>query len=219
MAEPDPRNPGDRAKAFRLRKARDANTIGTVDRLWLDDYESVQQGNGPRAKGSQAPPPRSKNFGRSRSARKMKFEVEEAAEAEGTGNAARDAVAHALQSREEGRRVDNLSMGAVDALREACAVYKDICLTLKERAEVLEATHIEMLHTVRTHYLHATQIEAALQRAQQEAPGDPAIDMISLLVAKHLGVPLDQLRGPAAAAAAAAEKKRPPPPGANGTHK
>lgn len=205
MADPDPRNPGDRAKAFRLRKARDAKTLGTVDALWLADYEERQRRPPPGAAPSNG---QSKNRGRSKSARTVEFKMQEAAEAEGEGTAAATAAGAALQAREEGRRLDNLTMVSVDALREAVAVYKDVCLTLRERTEILEQTHIEMLQTVRGYYLHAMQAEGAL--LTKESEGDPSTAMLIALVAKHLGIDVPPGAAAAAAAAAARKGKRPP---------
>lgn len=170
-----------------------------IDQLWFDEYEASQR----KSNGE----PKSKHYGRSRSARKIDLKIEEAAEAEGEGSAAAAAAA-ALQAREEGRRLDHLTLGSIEALREAVAVYKDVCLTLKERAEILEGTHIEMLQTVRGYYLHAMQAEGAL--LSKESEGDPSTAMLIALVAKHLGIEVPA--GTAAVAAAAARGKRRPPP-------
>jgi hypothetical protein len=199
---PDPKNPGDRAKAYRLRKAlQRRENVADVDKLWLAEYEEKSA----PPKGAAA----SKHHGRSRSGRRVSFELEEAAESEGTGNAAAVAAGAALAAKEEGRRLDALTINAVDSLKEACAVYKDICLTLRERTEILEATHIEMLQTVRGYYIHAMEAEGALIQRERDAAneGDPSTAMIVDLLSKHFG--LDPKAAQLAAARAAA-KRRPP---------
>jgi hypothetical protein len=187
MAAPDPSNPSHRTKAHQLRKAiSNGQTLAEVDALWLSEYEEKQQRR----------PGGSKHYGRSRSGRKVDLHIEEAAEAEGEGSpatAAAAAAAHALATREEGRRLDALTINSVTALKEACAVYKDICLTLRERAEVLEATHVSMLEAVRGHFAARTEAEMALMHEQQS--GDPAKDLLVMMIAKKLGIPVDVMGG------------------------
>lgn len=210
MAAPDPKNPSHRTKAHQLRKAqRNGQTLHETDALWLADYEEKQARG--RAAAAGAPTER----GRSKSARTVEFRMQEAAEAAGEGptagpTAAAAAVGAALAAKEEGRRLDALTMHSIDALKEACAVYKDICLTLRERAEVLEQTHIEMLMSVRAHFIAATEAESAL--VQKEAEARPEDQLLTMLMAKYLGVPPGALPRP-----------RPRPPGpkppANGAPK
>jgi hypothetical protein len=197
----DPKNPGDRTKAHRFRRAIKAGQkLQPVDELWLSEYEEKdsrrQHANG------------SPDVGASRSGRKINFQMEEQAEAVGTGTAAAAAASAALAAKEEGRRLDSLTINSVDALKEACAVYKDICLTLRDRTEILEQTHVEMLLSVRAHFLAATQAESAL--VQKDAEGDPAKDLLTMLLAKHLGIPIEGLK----AAASLPATRRPPPNGA-----
>ncbi len=201
---PDPKNAGDRAKAYRLRKSlQRREKVADIDQLWLAEYEEKD----PKARASEG----SKHHGRSRSGRQIKFELQEAAESEGTGNAAAIAAGAALAAKEEGRRLDSLTINSVDALKEACAVYKDICLTLKERMEILEGTHIEMLQSVRGYYIHAMQAEGELIRrdSERENETDPATAMVVDMLAKKFGI--DPM---AAQLAAARAKKRPPLNGA-----
>jgi hypothetical protein len=110
--------------------------------------------------------------------------MEEAAESEASGTgAAAAAAAAALAAKEEGRRLDSLTVESVGALKEACAVYRDVCLTLKERTEVLEATHIAMLDAVREHYLARTEAEAD---AIREATGGDAITKLAEQLLPHV---------------------------------
>jgi len=181
---PNPSNPGDRTKASRFRRQLEAGKdLADVDKLWFAEYEEKRQQQ-----------PRPPDYGRSRSGRKVNatFQMEEAAEAEGTGTAAGAAAAAALVAREEGRRLDSLTEHAVYALKEACAVYKDICLTLRERTEILEHTHIEMLQTVRAHFIEATRMEGALM--QRDAEQKPEDQLLTALISNYLGVPLDRVK-------------------------
>jgi len=209
---PDPKNPGDRTKAYKLRKqlAR-GDQVANVDKLWLAEYDEKTDDNAKPAKNGGP----SKNYGRSRSGREVSFHLKEAAEAEGTGNAAAAAAAAALQAKEEGRRLDSLTVSAIDVLKTAVAVYKDVCLSMKDRMEILEESHVAILDAGRQHYLERVEVEGALMRLQQEVAqrddDDPAKGLLEMLIAKHLGVQLPgQPRLP---------RPRRPPPGANGTAK
>jgi len=192
----DPKNPGDRTRAHRLRRQlRDGKKLETTDALWLGEYEEKQRDPGP-----------SKNFGasQSKSHRRISLDLDEGSESQavGTGNAAASAVqlaANALATKEEGKRLDSLLMGAMDAMRASADINRQTALMLREdygaifqllseRTEVLERTHIAMLQSVNKHYLDATAMEGQLMQQQQE--GDPAKDLLTMLLAKHLGVPL-----------------------------
>lgn len=173
---PDPANPGDRTKANRLRKAEKAGTIGDIDRLWLADY------NEKKAKNRTA-----EAFGASRSERTIKVDVHEKAEAIGTGSAA---AAAALAAREEGRRLDFLTSESVSALKEACAVYKDVCLSLKERLEIIETAHVSMMEATRTSYLRSAELEAELATAvrSREGDADPSDGLLTEILKNHFGL-------------------------------
>lgn len=155
---------GDRAKAYRLRKLRTSSKLMPIDALWLADYEEKEERR-TRSRAADV------GASRSRSGRKVKFEMEEDAEAEaiGTGTAATVAAAAALQVKEEGRRLDSLTIESVGALKEAVAVYRDVCLSMRRRMEALEDNHVEMLEAVRTQYLARTQAEI---NALESATGD-----------------------------------------------
>jgi gluconate kinase len=199
---PDPKNGSHRVKASKLRHAlARGQKVDDVDRLWLDEYTQQTK---------RAERERATSFGRSKSkqARRLRVELDEAAEseAEGTGAAA---AAAALAVREEGRRLDNLSIGATSTLREACDVYRDICLTLKDNFEILSNAVVESMMSQRQHYLAAGVLENQLMNAQNEQ-GDPAKDLLTMLLAKHLGIPIEGLK-----AVANLPPPRPRPP-ANG---
>jgi hypothetical protein len=185
MADPAP--PSHRTKAHKLRAAVKAGqTLAPVDALWLSDYEEKQQRARQQLLGAGA------ERGRSASSRKVNFQLEEMAAAEGEGpTAAAVAAGAALHAREEGRRIDSLSMHAVDALKEAVLVYRDICLTMRRRMENLEHAHIEMLETIRTRHIEATQLEASL--VQRDAEARPEDQMLTMLIAKFLNVPPEML--------------------------
>jgi hypothetical protein len=196
-----PHNAGDAAKAYRLRKKKDQ--LGPIDRLWLADYDEKQE----KEKAS-----RSKNRGRSASARTVKYEMEEAAASEGEGNAAAVA-AGALVAREEGRRLDALTINALDGYKQLVADQRAFIMEIRRNERVAqhrvaqyEATHVAMLEGVREHFAARTEAEMAL--VQQQDEGDPAKDMLLMLIAKKMGIPVDYIPPPGSF------KRRPPPNGA-----
>jgi hypothetical protein len=161
----------DAAKAYRLRKALQAGTIGPIDKLWLADYEERAERRKKR---------RAEAFGasRSQSGRKVKFEMEEAEQSEaiGTGTAAAAAASAALVAKEEGRRLDSLTIESVNALKEAVAVYRDVCQDLRRQVKVYAETQVEMFEAVREQYLARTQAEINALEAQSQN-GDPLMKL------------------------------------------
>jgi hypothetical protein len=161
---PDPANAGDRAKAYRLRKVKPGK-LPPIDALWLGEYED-------KAKDRERAKARDVGGSRRRSGRRIKLDVEEHEEAEAVGTgAAAAAAAAALATREEGRRLDSLTIESVGALKEAVACYREICISMKDRMEILEETHIEMLGSVREQYLARTQAE--INAMEAASGGDP----------------------------------------------
>src|SRR5258706_8850006 len=143
---PDPANQGDRAKAYRLRKLAKRTKLPNVDALWLGEYDEKAKA---RAKFTG-----DVGGSRRRSGRRVKLDIEEHEEAEAVGTgAAAQAAAAALMAKEEGRRLDSLTVESVAALKEAVATYREVCLSLNERYEIMEDTHIELLGSVREPYL------------------------------------------------------------------
>jgi len=191
---------GNRAKASRLRaRKRAGEALSAVDELWLANYDDDVEARAKKKNGAG-------DVGASRSSRKMTIDLDETSEAIGSGSAAAAAAGAALVAREEGRRLDNLTITSIDALKEACAVYKDICLTLKDRTEVLEATHIAMLDSVRAHFLARTDAEVRADELERQAESGGKDDMMTMLVpmlAAKLG-----LQVPAAPTAAPAPAGR-----------
>lgn len=176
---PDAKNPGDRVKASRLRRAqKNGQKLQPVDQLWLSEYDDSSK---------RAQQRESKNYGRSRSARKMEFKLEEAAEAEGTGNAA---AAAALAVREEGRRIDSLTIASTDALKEACGVYKDICETLRAHWELMTTNVTATLEALRDAHLSRLDAESTAAAAQggDRDQAAAANEMVMMLIAKELGI-------------------------------
>lgn len=157
-------------------------TLKPVDALWLAEYEDGKTS----AKGK----PRQQSFGASAAGKKVKLEIEEHAASVGTGNAAVEAAAAALAAKEEGRRLDSLTVNAVGALRAAVETYREICTSMKEQMQVLQGTHIAMLESVRDHFLARTDAEAALVEREKDQAGEPIQAMALAMVAKHLGIDL-----------------------------
>jgi hypothetical protein len=182
-------NAGDAAKAYRLRRREKAGeALDPIDKLWLVNYtEKVEARDAKR--GQRRPLSAGRDIGASRATRKITLDIDEEQESAGTGGAAAAAAVAALESREEGRRLDYLTVGAIDALREACSVYRDICVSLRERTETLEATHIAMLDGVREHYAARTEAEMALaQREALETNENPATAIMVQMIAQKLGL-------------------------------
>lgn len=210
-----PHNAGDAAKAYRLRKAISrGETLKPIDRLWLDEYHH-EHPQSPSA------PASATAAGRSRSGRKVSatFDLEEAAEAEGVGEGpASIAAAAALQSREEGRRLDSLTVSAVGALEKAVETYRQICESLQAMLETYQDHHLDTLASVRDHYLARTASDAEVARLQKERNGaeDPLTGLMAIMAAKHLGIDPSMLPGVAEAAAKMAAEQQAATGHANG---
>jgi hypothetical protein len=204
-----PHNAGDAAKAYRLRKKKDQ--LGPIDRLWLADYDEKQE----KEKAA-----RSKNRGRSASARTVEFKMEEASASEGEGNAAAVA-AGALVAREEGRRLDALTMNALDGYKQLVADQRAFIMEIRRNERVAqlrvanyEATHVAMLNGVRDHFAARTEAEIALMHEQEQpTEGDPAKDLLLMMIAKKLGIPMQEYL-PAPPGQHPFKRRRPPPNGA-----
>lgn len=192
---PDPKNPSHKTRRHQLRKAeRDGQQLHSSDQLWASEYDEIV------ARGRPSPAAVAADVGASRSGatRSVRFEMDEAQQAEAIGvgpTAAAIAAGAALQAKEEGRRLDSLTMHSIDALKEAVAVYRDMCLMLQQRTEILENAHVDMLNSVRTHHIEATQLEAALtqRETEQQQQQKPEDQMLTMLMAHYLGVSPDQL--------------------------
>jgi len=190
-------NNGDAAKAYRLRKAIQAGkTLKPTEVLWLGDYERQRPSAGtlPPGNTTAAAVP----HGRSRRARKVNFQMEEAAESEGTGDSpAMIAAAAALQERAAGERLDSLTTNAVEALKEAVATYKTLCDSVITMLGVYQNAHLETLASVREHYIAKTEAEADALAATRAAEnqGDPAKELMLMAVMKHLGIDLGGAAG------------------------
>jgi hypothetical protein len=183
-------NAGNAAKAYRLRKrVKAGEDLEPIDKLWLVDYDdSVADREKKRTKRRESS---TKDFGASRSKRTIRLDLDEEQEAAGSGSAATAGALAALEAREEGRRLDYLSVGAVEALREACSVYRDICISLRERTEVLEGTHIALLESGMEQRAARNEAEIALMTLQQQpAHEDPATALMVQMIARKMGVQL-----------------------------
>lgn len=189
-------NQGDAAKAYRLRQTlKRGQQLKPTDALWLSEYEDDHPPgpDGEPRKGRPRGRPKIQSFGASAAGKKVKLEIEEHAASVGTGNAAVEAAAAALAAKEEGRRLDSLTVNAVGALRAAVDTYKEICASMHERLQTLEQTHIAMLESVRDHFLARTDAEAALAEHEKDQQGEPLQAMALAMIAKHLGVDIGAL--------------------------
>ena len=182
-------NPGDRAKAYRFRKAlKRGEKLKPIDALWLQDYDHKEKTTG----GART---------RSRRGRKIDLHVEEAEEHEASADSpAAIAAAAALQERAAGERLDSLTVNALNVFKEAVVTYRQICYSLKQQLEIYQQHHLETLASVRTHYLARTEAEAAAAEAERAMvqAGDPAKEMMVMALMRHLGVTLPDGTDPAA---------------------
>jgi hypothetical protein len=175
--------PGKRSKASKLRKQLANGEISDVDRLWLHEYEEQTNGSGDWGKSA------------SRTRVHRTETVEEDKAAEGTGSGAAHAAGLALMAKEEGRRLDSLTVNAIAALHEAVDVYKSVATTLLERTKVLEETHVEMLQSIRAEFLSRMETEADLLAKEREDHPDEAKSMAMAMIAQHLGIDLSKFSG------------------------
>lgn len=171
---------GARTKAAKLRKQLASGEISDIDRLWLDDYTEKTNGSGDWGKSA------------SRTRVHRSETIEEDKAAEGTGTAAAHAAGLALMTKEEGRRLDSLTINSIAALKEAVDVYKSVCVSLLEQNKAYGAAHVEMLNAYRGEMLSRIDAEGDLREKENEKEPDPSTAMIMAVVAQHLGIDLSQ---------------------------
>jgi hypothetical protein len=189
-----------RTKASKLRKALKAGaTVSEVDQLWLADYDEKTGASGNAG-----------SYGRSASSKKVKRteEIEEKTAAEGTGTAAAHAAGMVLMTREEGRQLDSILKIGIEALKSAVDTYAKATEDMrKDRIEDRKATR-ELMQSVRDAYVGQAQAEADLVEAQAErvaeekTKDDPTQAIVLSLIAKQLGINIDDVEAAASAAAA-----------------
>ena len=174
-----------RTKASRIRKALAKGEANEIDQLWLAHYDEQTNGSG--------------NYGASASKKqthKTETVIEEAA-AVGTGSAAVAAAGLALAAKEEGRRLDSLTVSSIAALKEAVGVYKEITLSLRDQLVEYRKAHTGMMETMTAHYLARVEAEAELMQKEKADDDDDdggAKAMMLSVIAKKLG--LDDVAAP-----------------------
>ena len=62
---------------------------------------------------------------------------------------------------------------------------------MRDRYELMEETHVAFLESVTQAHLEKTQAEAELMTRDQQ--GDPAKDLLVMMIAKKLGIPVDYI--------------------------
>jgi hypothetical protein len=138
---------------------------------WLGTYQARQKSDGP-----------GDPFGASRNKRRVMHVEEEESAAVGTGDAAIVAAAAAAgASREEGRRYDYLLKTGIDALVQACRLHEQMCATLLQRQIANDKVHVELLQSVRSHFLARVDAEgeaAQLAREMENEKGDTISKMV-----------------------------------------
>lgn len=193
VGEPDPANGGDRAKATRLRRQKRDGTIGAADLVWIDQYEAAREKNHrDRVRAADVGASQSKSSGVKTVEFKMHEERADEAQAIGSGSAA-SVAAGALVAREEGRRIDSLLQGAIDAstdarnhLVEAVKVYRSVCISMRDRLEILEKSHVETWDSNRRAMLARTEAEIVSMRKDAEGDEDRGAEaMFERILARY----------------------------------
>lgn len=175
---------GARSKAAKLRKQLANGTITDIDRLWLDDYTEQTNGSGDWGKSA------------SRTRVHRTETVEEDKAAEGTGTAAAHAAGLALMAKEEGRRLDSLTTNALDAYKQCVADYRAMFIEMKGWMTMREERHNEMLEAVTGSVLAQTDAEVALREKEVEEKSNGANEILTMVLAKHLGIDLKTAPSP-----------------------
>jgi hypothetical protein len=189
-----PRNPGEAARAYRLRKARDGGQVlKPTDTLWLSDYEASHPNVNGTLPGAAGKANGTKHFGASRSGRKVKFEMQEATEAVATGSSdAAMMAAAALQERAAGERLDSLTINALKVYENCVNGWEKMATSCRRMLRTYQRDHLDTLRTVRKYYLESSSLQAQLQEAvkAKEQDDDPVNQMVLVAAAKLLGINL-----------------------------
>lgn len=171
----NPRDPGSRAKAQRVRAKVTRNTATPEEIEWINEYDSRKE----------RPP-------RGASAHRKVTHVEEESAAMGEGDASLVA-ANAAFAREDGRREDNLADRGIRALERAFSRQEKLVEFMMSRMQMLEDSHLGMWAAHRDSRIRETDAEIALMK--REAEDDGKEDQVSALAAELLPHLLKQLKG------------------------
>lgn len=188
---------GNRQKAYRLRQLQKSKALTPVDALWLADYEErlQRERNERRNRIAHEAAANGVSMGASKSKRTIRFDMDEEKEAMGVGapTVAAIAAGAALEAKEEGRRLDALTAGALEIYKEAVATYRDIALTLKDQWKIMAQQVGEALAAHKSDFMDLTDAEVENRRLMAEIEllkNGGTMDPQSLLlkvVAQHLG--------------------------------
>ena len=88
--------------------------------------------------------------------------------------------------RDEGRRHDSLLTIGIEALRSAGDPYGKMAELMMRRNEQLEKAHVEMMQSIRTHFLARVEAEGEADRLAKEAEGGEEKDGIGKLAEQLL---------------------------------
>jgi hypothetical protein len=185
-------NGANAAKASRLRKVeKEGKALSPIDKLWLSDYDEATAtrekerrerrqrhgiGSGPE-------------IGASRKERTLQVNLHEEAEAAGTGpTAAAIAAGAALEAKEEGRRLDSLTVNSLEIMKEAVSTYRDIALTLRKHWAIMAATVSDALaaNTHNRNLIAELEAENVALRGQIEQKGDTPEQMLMAAAMQHV---------------------------------
>lgn len=187
---------GNRTKAYRLRQQQKTSALPPVDALWLADYDEklIRAKNDRRNRIGQEAAASGASMGASKSKRTVHLDIDEEREAMGVGapTVAAIAAGAALEAKEEGRRLDNLTTGALEIYREAVATYRDIALTLRDQWKIMAQQVGEALAAGREHFMDLTDTEAENRKLLAEiellkngGQTDPN-SLLAKVIAQHL---------------------------------
>jgi hypothetical protein len=153
------------------------NAIGPVDKLWLSEYDEAiarrAKERADRRKRHGIGIPDGASIGASSKERTLKVDLVEKAEAAGIGAPAVAAIAAgaALEAKEEGRRLDALTLNSLEIMKEAVSVYRDVAITLRKHWAILASSLSDAMATNHDNRATIAELEAENIRLQKELEG------------------------------------------------
>lgn len=184
-------NGANAAKASRMRRlVKDGKALDPVDKLWLAEYdEETARREKARRDRRERHGIGAAEVGASRKERTLQVNLHEEAEAAGTGpTAAAIAAGAALEAKEEGRRLDSLTVNSLEIMKEAVSTYRDIALTLRKHWAIMAATVSDALaaNTHNRNLIAELEAENVALRGQLEQKGETPEQMLMAAAMQHV---------------------------------
>lgn len=153
---------GNRTKAYRLRLQAQKGELTPVDRLWLADYEEkIQRARNERRNAINHAAQEER--GASRSKRTVHLDIDEEKEAAGTGpTAAAIAAGAALEAKEEGRRLDALTINSMEMMSRAVDTYERITGTLERHWGIVVTALTQSMKKTRDQHSELAESDAEI---------------------------------------------------------